>query len=139
MHLQNTCWSEIVEEISGKKASTNCGIYELARMLRNVPTTTSTTRPMNEILMVHLDEFNRLSSYYQGQMTESALLNKAGRLAADQHLILRDKSMAVNIIKPMTTERGRLIKRVRTGTAQPDRYEGVEEPREWLMHLWNDC
>ena len=128
MHLQNTCWSEIVEEISGKKASTNCGIYELARMLQNVPTTTSTTRPMNEILMVPLDEFNRLSSYYQGQMTESALLNKAGRLAADQHLILRDKSMAVNIIKPMTTERGRLIKRVRTGTAQPDRYEGVEEP-----------
>jgi len=63
-------------------------------------------------------------------MTESALLNKAGRLAADQHLILRDKSipdsMAVNIIKPMTTEQGRLIKCVRTGTAQPDRYEGVE-------------
>ena len=76
-------------------------------------------------------------------MTESALLNKAGRLAADQHLILRDKSipdsMAGNIIKPMTTEQGRLIKRVRTGTAQPDRYEGVEEPREWLMHLRNDC
>ena len=66
-------------------------------------------------------------------MTESALLNKAGRLAADQHLILRDKgipdSMAVNIIKPMTTEQGRLIKRVRTGRAQPDRYGGVEEPK----------
>ena len=82
--------------------------------------------------MVPMDEFNRLSSYYQGQMTESALLNKAGRLAADQHLILRDKSipdsMAVNIIKPMAMEQGRLIKRVRTGTAQPDRYEGTEEP-----------
>ena len=86
---------------------------------------------MNEILMLPMDEFNRLSSYYQGKMTESALLNKAERFAADQHLILRHKnisdSMVVNNIKP-TTEQGRLIKRVRTGTAQPDRYEGVEEP-----------
>ena len=28
------------------------------------------------------------------QITESALLNKAGRLAAEQHLILKDKSMS---------------------------------------------
>ena len=36
--------------------------------------------------------------------------------------------MAVNIVKPMAMEQGRLVKRVRTGTAQPDRYEGTEEP-----------
>ena len=36
--------------------------------------------------------------------------------------------MAVNIIKPMTTEQDRLIKCVQTGTAQPDRYEAVVEP-----------
>lgn len=87
---------------------------------------------MNEVMMVPMDEFNRLSSYYQGQMTESALLNKAGRLTADQHLILRDKSipdsMAVKLVKPMALEQGRLVKRVRTGTAAPSQYEGTEEP-----------
>ena len=51
------------------------------------------TLTKTEILMVPMDEFNRLSSYYQGQMTESALLNKAGRLAADQHLILRENGL----------------------------------------------
>ena len=68
---------------------------------------------MNEVMMVPMDEVNRLSSYYQGQVTESALLNKAGRLAADQHLILRDKSipnsMAVKLVKPMALEQGRLV------------------------------
>lgn len=87
---------------------------------------------MNDVMMVPMDEFNRLSSYYQGQITESALLNKAGRLAADQHLILRDKSipdsMAVKLVKPMALEQRRLVKRVRTGTAAPSQYEGTEEP-----------
>ena len=87
---------------------------------------------MNEVMMVPVDEFNRLSEYYQGQMTESALLNKAGRLAAEQHFILKNKnipdSMAVRITKPMALEQGRLVKRVRTGTAAPTQYEGVEEP-----------
>ena len=32
------------------------------------------------------------------------------------------------MVKPMALEQGRLVKRVRTGTAQPATYEGVEEP-----------
>ena len=77
-------------------------------------------------------EFNQLSNYYQGKITESALLDKAGRLAAEQQLILKDQnipdSMAVQIVKPMALQQGRLVKRVRTGTAAPSQYVGVEEP-----------
>ena len=87
---------------------------------------------MNEVMMVPVDEFQRLSGYFQGQITESAVLNKAGRLAAEQNLILRDKnipaSMAVRITKPMALQQGRLVKRIRTGTAAPTQFEGVEEP-----------
>ena len=87
---------------------------------------------MNEVIMVPTEEFNRLSNYYQGKITESALLNKAGRLAAEQQLILEDKSipdsLAVRMVKPIALEQSQLVKRVRTGTAQPASYEGTEEP-----------
>ena len=87
---------------------------------------------MNEVVMVPTEELNWLSNYYQGKITESALLNKAGRMAAEQQLILEDKSipdsLAVRMVKPMALEQGRLVKRVRTGTAQPASYEGIEEP-----------
>jgi len=36
---------------------------------------------MDEVMMVPVQEFNRLQDYYKGQITQSALLNKAGRLA----------------------------------------------------------
>ena len=95
--------------------------------------------------MVPVNEFNRLSNYYQGKITESALLNKAGRLAAEQ-LILDDKSipdsLAVRMVKPMALEQGRLVKRVRTGTAQPTAYAAVEEPEGMVdtpihrMQIW---
>ena len=58
---------------------------------------------MDEVMMVPVQEFKRLQDYYKGQMTENALLNKAGRLAAEEHLILKDKripySMAVKMTK----------------------------------------
>ena len=76
--------------------------------------------------MVPVNKLNRLLNYYQGKITESALLNKAGQLAAEQQLILDDKSipdsLAVRMVKPMALEQGRLVKRVRTGTAQPTTY-----------------
>ena len=53
-------------------------------------------------------------------------------MAAEQQLILEDKSipdsLAVRMVKPMVLGQGRLVKRVRTGTAQPASYEGTEEP-----------
>ena len=36
--------------------------------------------------------------------------------------------MAVQIVKPMALQQGRLVKRVRTGTTAPSQYLGVEEP-----------
>ena len=88
---------------------------------------------MNEVVMVPAEEFHRLSNYYQGKITESALLNKAGRLAAQQQLILEDKSipdsLAVRMVKLMALEQSQLLKRVRTGMAQPASYEGTEEPK----------
>ena len=79
-----------------------------------------------------VDEFNQLSNYYQGKITEGALLDKAGRLAAEQQLILEDKnipdSMAFQTLRPMALQQGRLVKRVRTVTAAPSQYTGVEEP-----------
>ena len=45
------------------------------------------------------------------------MLNKAGRLAAESHVILRDKSIpdsiAIKKIKPLARQRGRLTKRIR--------------------------
>jgi len=87
---------------------------------------------MNEVMMVPVQEFKRLQDYYKGQITENALLNKAGRLAAEEHLILNDKripdSMAVKMTKPIASEEGKLVKRLRTGQSGPISYQGTTEP-----------
>ena len=87
---------------------------------------------MNEVMMVPIQEFNRLQDYYKGQITESALLNKAGHLAAEEHLILRDSripaSMAVKMTKPMANEEVKLVKRIWTGTRGTPTYQGTAEP-----------
>jgi len=53
-------------------------------------------------------------------------------LAAEQHLILKDKSIpdsiAVRMTKPMAVEQDRLVKRIRTGKSGPLVYQGTEEP-----------
>ena len=87
---------------------------------------------MDEVMMVPVQEFKRLQNYYKGQITENALLDKAGRLAAEEHLILNDKripdSMAVKMSKPLSSEQGRLVKRIRTGKTGPLTFRGTEEP-----------
>lgn len=81
---------------------------------------------MNEVVMVPADEFEHLQWYYKGKMTENALLNKAGRVAAQEHLILKDKripaSMAVKMTKPLALEEGKLLKRIRTGVTGTPTY-----------------
>ena len=87
---------------------------------------------MNEVMMVPVQEFNRLQDYYKGKITQSALLNKAGRLAAEEDLILKDKripaSMAVKMTKPMANEEVKLVKRIRTGIRGTPTYQGTVEP-----------
>ena len=82
-------------------------------------------------MMIPVIELKQLENYYKGQITENALLNKAGRLAAEQHLILKDKSIppsiAVNMTKPLASEQTKLVKRIRTGKGGPTVYQGTEE------------
>ena len=72
----------------------------------------------NEVMMIPTQEFERLQDFYKGQITQSALLNKAGRLAAEKHLILKYRkipdAMAVRMVKPLAREQVRLTKRIRT-------------------------
>ena len=69
--------------------------------------------------MVSTREFERLTDYYNGQISESALLNNSGRLAAEQHLILKNPKIpdatAVKMVKPLAREQARLTKRIRLG------------------------
>ena len=72
---------------------------------------------IEEVMMVPTKEFDQLVQYYKGEITDNALLNKAGRLAAESHVISRDKSIpdsiAIKQIKPLALQRGRLTKRIR--------------------------
>ena len=95
-------------------------------------------------MMIPRQEFERLQDYYKGKITQSALLNKAGRLAAEKHMILRNPKIpsdtAVRMIKPLARQQARLTKRIRLGTAptvgvgMPDEDEAmVDSPLEALL------
>ena len=87
----------------------------------------------DEVMMVPVQEFKRLQDYYKGQMTENGLLDKAGRLAAKEHLILKDKripdSMVVKITKPLSSEQGRQVKHLHTSKTGPLTLRGTKEPK----------
>ena len=87
-----------------------------------------------EVMMVPTQEFERLQDYYKGQTSQSALLNKAGRLAAEKHLILTNRKIpdatAVRMTKPLAREQARLTKRIRTGTRIP---AGAGMPSEAMV------
>ena len=87
-----------------------------------------------EVMMVPTQEFERLQDYYKGQISQSALLNKAGRLTAEKHLILSNPQIpdatAVRMTKPLAREQARLTKRIRTGTRIP---AGAGMPSEAMV------
>lgn len=68
-------------------------------------------------MMVNPEEFNKLVQYYKGEISDSALLNKSGRVAAETHLLLQDKTVPDVIVnarvKELRRERQRLTKRLR--------------------------
>ena len=97
----------------------------------------------NEVMMIPTQEFERPQDFYNGQISESALLNKASRLAAEKHLILKNPKIpnatAVKMVKPLAQDQVRLTKRIRTGGIPP---EGVGTPgptRPWSTLPWNPC
>ena len=97
-------------------------------------------------MMIPTQEFERSQDFYKGQVSQSALFNKAGRLVAEKHLILKNPkipdAMAVKMTKPMAREQVRLTKWIRTGSVplegvgalDPDEYEAmVDSPLENLL------
>ena len=72
-----------------------------------------------EMMMVPTSDYNNLVNYYKSRITESTLLNKAGRLTAERHKILTDPTIpnatALAMTKPKAKELSRLTKRIRTG------------------------
>ena len=90
----------------------------------------------NEVMMIPTQEFERLQDFYKGQISQSALLNKASRLAAEKHLILKNPNIpsatAVKMIKPLAREQVRLTKRIRTGGLPPEGV-GVPDPDEAMV------
>ena len=70
-----------------------------------------------EMMMVKPEEFNQLVQYYKGEISDSALLNKAGRIATETHLLLQDKTIPDAVanarVKELRRERQRLTKRLR--------------------------
>ena len=90
----------------------------------------------NEVMMIPTQEFERLQDFYKGQISQSALLNKASRLAAEKHLILKNPKIpnatAVKMIKPLAREQVRLTKRIRTGGLPPEGV-GVPDPDEAMV------
>jgi len=94
--------------------------------------------------MVPVSAFERLQDYYKGRISQSALLNKAGRLKAKKQLLLGNPNIpdatAVKMVKPLAREKTRLTKRIRTGGAPragvgapaPDE-EALDSPSENLL------
>ena len=87
-------------------------------------------------MMIPTQEFERLQDFYKGQISESALLNKASRLAAEKHLILKNpripNATAVKMLKPLAREQVRLTKRIRTGGIPPEGV-GTSDPDEAMV------
>ena len=74
-----------------------------------------------EMMMVPTDDYSNLVNYYKGRLTESALLNKASRLAAERHVTLKNSrlptSVALAMTKPKAGEIQRLTRRLRSSGA----------------------
>ena len=95
---------------------------------------------LKEVMMVPVDEWQRLQEYYKGTLTQNALLNKAGRLGAEEHVILQDKSipdsLAIKMAAPLARERFKIAKRLRTGpsdSATPEPEDLTDTPVEALL------
>ena len=84
--------------------------------------------------MVPTQECEGLQDYYKGQISQSALLNKVGCLAAEKHLILSNckipDATAIRMTKPLAREQARLTKQIRMGTRIP---AGAGMPSEAMV------
>lgn len=74
------------------------------------------------VMMVPTNDYNNLVNSYKGRITENALLNKAGRLAAEKHLVLKNKRLPDDVAIAIARGKGRalnkLTRRIRTGSVK---------------------
>ena len=86
---------------------------------------------MKDLLIVPEDEYKTLQEYYKGQVTSNALMDKIGKLQAQEHLILKSNipdSLAVKMVKPLSRQRRVLTRRVKRGSAPITVRQTEEEP-----------
>lgn len=72
-------------------------------------------------MVIKPDEFRTLVEYYKGNITESSLLNRAARVAAEARLLIEDPHIDPALkeprVKQLIRERGTLVKELRQGVA----------------------
>ena len=87
-----------------------------------------------EMLMVPTTDYNNLVNYYKGRLTESALLNKAGRLAAERHVTLKSPHLNASVAVAMSKQKGReihrLTKRLRNGGVSASGGDGMMDDED---------
>lgn len=70
-------------------------------------------------MVIKPDEFRTLVDYYKGNITESSLLNRAARVAAEARLLIEDPNIDPALkeprVKQLIRERGQLVKELRQG------------------------
>lgn len=90
------------------------------------------------VMMVPTSEYNNLVNHYKGSITENTLLGKAGRLAAEKDLVLRNKrlpdDLAVAVARGKSRQLNRLTRRIRTGSVSDSggRADTDEDPDAML-------
>ena len=86
--------------------------------------------------MIPHQDLEQLIQYYKGELTENALLNKAGTLAAKKHVLLASPQLPPALVnaqtKPLSQELTKLTKRIRqfpggVGVGAPAGPPGEEE------------
>lgn len=74
------------------------------------------------VMNVPTNDYNNLVNSYKGRITENALLNKAGRLAAEKDLVLKNKRLPDDVAIAIARGKGRalnkLTRRIRTGSVK---------------------
>lgn len=72
---------------------------------------------MEEVMMIPSTDFEQLVQYCKGELTENALLNKTARLAAENHVLLTDKTQPAALVnayvKPLAHKQAKLTKQLR--------------------------
>ena len=96
-----------------------------------------------EVIMIPRQEFESLQDYYKGKITQSALLNKAGRLAAEKHMILKNpkipSDIAVKMVKPLSRQQARLTNAFAWVPHRPWEWVCPTKTKPWWTVPWKRC